>query len=251
MKFFSVAVAVLVLLSGVLLAQDQPTRYIFGEYYVCDQNREAWSDHLVEKSFGPIYDRQVEEGNLLGWGLLSHNLGGEWRRVIYYAAQDLNTLLDTRQSMITDFQSELADAGREFTSICPDHDDYIWASVAGSAPLDEQLENRTGVGYSTYYVCDQAKQARADEIVKEVFTPALNKQVEEGNLGTWTWFAHVVGGEYRRLMAYTGGDHKTLISAVNSYSTQVQDSHPELSEEFRSICNLHVDYLWDVQHSSQ
>ena len=37
-----------------LLAQEDSTSYIFAEYYVCDQNREGFSDLLTERVLGPM-----------------------------------------------------------------------------------------------------------------------------------------------------------------------------------------------------
>lgn len=64
MRKFCVVFLAGCVLSGAtgLLAQDDSTRYLFAEYYVCDQNREGFSDLLTEHVFGPIYDRHVEAG---------------------------------------------------------------------------------------------------------------------------------------------------------------------------------------------
>ncbi len=249
-KFCVVFIAVCALAgAGSLLAQEDSTSYIFAEYYICDQNREGFSDLLTELVLGPIYDKQVEAGNLLGWGWLSHNVGGKWRRLRVSSSNNLGTLLETRDAMIEEIQSTAGEADREFTSICGDHDDYIWASVAGSAPVAQQLRDLADATYATYYVCDVSKQERADEIVKALFAPALNQLVEEGQLASWNWYAHVIGGEFRRLMAHIGADHKTLIAAVDQYNQQADATNAAMAQEFSEICNAHVDYLWDVKLS--
>ncbi len=249
-RSFCVALVVLGVLSvaNVAMAQDDSS-YVFAVYYVCDQNREGWSDKVTEHFFGPIYDRHVTAGHLSGWGRMAHNAGGEWRRLEYIASNDLDTLLDTRDAIIEEIESDAADAGQELTSICPDHDDYIWQSIEASQPLAAQLAERPAAGYSTYFVCDVARQERVDEIVKQAYAPVLNRLVQEGKLKSWTWFGHVLGGKYRRLLAYTADDHKALLAAVDQYSQQVQKENPDLSAEFSSICNSHTDYLWDTKIS--
>ena len=118
-------------LAGAAVAHDEATSYSFGEYYECDQNREGFADLLIEHVFGPIYDKHVEAGHLTGWTWLSHNAGGHWRRLQVYTANDLDTLLETRDMMIEEFEA-MGDEGREFTAICPRHDDLIWTRVTGS-----------------------------------------------------------------------------------------------------------------------
>ena len=233
------------LCAGASMAQDEATTYVFGEYYVCDQNREAFADALAERAFGPIFDKHVEEGALTGWGWLSHNAGGWWRRVNYYTASDLNTLFDTRGKIIEEIQASAPDAAREFKSICPEHDDLVWESVAGT-PAPQQLTAGPKASYSTYYICDVTKQERADEIIKQVYTPVINKLVESGELKSWGWYAHVIGGRYRRLMTHRGVDHKSLLAAVNKYGAAAAEANEALATEFGQICNSHVDYLWDV-----
>ena len=112
--------------------------------------------------------------------------------------------------------------------------------------MTQDLADRGKAAYSTYFLCDTARQGRADEIFKQAYEPALNQLVEQGKVQSWTYFAHVVGGKYRRLLTYTGADHKTLIEAVNAYSSSIDEKNKALGDEFSSICDLHDDYLWDV-----
>lgn len=247
MKFLraaAVSAACLMLSAGFASAQEEQN-YIFSEYYVCDQNREAFADTIVEHVFSSVYDKHVEFGDLTGWGWLAHNAGGEWRRVLFYTANDLNKLLETRGKMIEEFQANMADEGREFTSICGDHDDLIWAREAG--PTTEQLLANLGTAvYSTYYVCDTSRQERADEIVRQLFTPAINALMGEGGpLKGWGWYSHVIGGRFRRLMTHSGMSHASLIDAVNRYNEAAGSRNEALATEFSQICNAHVDYLWD------
>ncbi len=199
--------------AGSALAQDES--YIFGEYYVCDMNREAFADTLVEHVLGPIYQRHVDSGELTAWGWLAHHAGGRWRRLLYTTGNNLDTMLAARDKIIEEQQAEVADEGREFVSICGSHDDLVWSHAAGP-PATEMLANAGPVSYSTYYVCDVTKQERADEIVQQLFTPAINSLMGgSGPLSGWGWYAHVIGGRYRRLMTHSGMSHASLFDAGN------------------------------------
>jgi hypothetical protein len=248
-RFAAVLALGTVLVSGSASAQEDATAYVFGEYYVCDQNREAFSDVLAEHVFGPMFDRHLEAGNLIGWGWLGHNAGGEWRRAQYYVSTDLNTLLDTRDAIIEEVQAEAAAEGREFTDVCPDHDDYIWASVATSEPVNEQVAERPEAGYSTYFVCSAGAEARADEILQEVYAPILDRHVAAGHFNSWGWYAHLSGGKFRRLLTLDGADHKAILAGVMGLNADIDAENAEAGEEFASICHSHDDYMWDIQIS--
>jgi len=246
-RFLCMGVSVCALLTAsAATAQDDSTTFVFGEYYGCDQNREGFSDYLTENVFGPMYDKRVESGDLSGWGWLSHNAGGSWRRVMFYAANDLNKLLETREGLIEEYQAEHAEATREFTSICPDHDDLIWQSLAGSS-VEQTVGTRSAASYSSYYVCDVSKQERADEIVKELYAPEIDALVESGELDSWGWYAHVIGNQYRRMWTHRAKSHAALLDAVRKYNEAASEKNEALANELNEICNSHVDYLWDVK----
>ncbi len=225
------------------LAQEEQN-FIFGEYYVCDMNREAFADVLVEHVLGPIYQRHVDSGELTGWGWMAHHAGGRWRRLLYMTGSDLDTMLAARDKIIEEQQAEIADEGREFVSICGSHDDLIWARAAGQS-TEEMLANLGPVSYSTYYVCDVAQQERADEIVQQLFAPHIATLMESGQLSGWGWYSHVIGGRFRRLMTHGGMSHAALIDAVNKYNEAAGAENQALADEFSQICGSHQDYLWN------
>lgn len=238
--------AVVAILAGCLMlsvgsAAAQEQIFIFAEYYVCDQTREEMADVLVEKFYGPIYQKRVDSGHLTGWGWLAHRIGGEWRRILVSTGTDLPKMLEARESIIAELGETAANENRMFIEICGDHDDVIWRRVAG--PISE-VANLGDYSYSTYYFCNQAKQERADEIVKELIEPAINKLVESGELKSWGWYAHAFGGIHRRLMTHGGMDQAALIAAVVKYNNAAGETNEALAQEFTEICGTHVDYMW-------
>ena len=231
----------LLLSAGSAVAQEQ--NFIFGEYYVCDQNREPIADLLVEHVYGPIYQKQVDAGNITGWGWLAHRIGGEWRRILISTGTDMAKIIAARGAIVAELQESAPNENRMFTEICDSHDDVIWRRVAG--PIDPELSNVGNFSYSSYYFCNQAKQDRADEIFKELLEPAINKLVESGELKSWGWFAHAFGGIHRRLMTHSGMDQAALMASVVKYNEAAGETNQALANEFTEICGTHVDYMWN------
>lgn len=240
--FAAILAACLMLCAGTAAAQEQS--FIIGEYYVCDMTREAFADVLAEHVLGPIYQRHVDSGELTGWGWLSHSAGGRWRRLLYATGNNLDTMLAARDKIIAESEAEVSNETREFLSICGTHDDLVWAHAAGPS-TDEMLANLGTKSYSTYYVCDVTRQERADEIVQQLIGPQIEKLRASGEISSWGWYAHVIGGRFRRIMTHSGSSHAALINAVNTYNEAAAAENEALANEFSDICNGHVDYLWD------
>ncbi len=96
-------------------------------YMVCDMKNEGRADELVDEVFGPRYDAQLKNGGLTSWGWLSHVIGGKYRRLLTMTADNYDDLFAAREALLG--ASAGSSAGREFTSICGSHTDYLWDIV--------------------------------------------------------------------------------------------------------------------------
>ena len=97
---------------------------------------------------------------------------------------------------------------------------------------------------SSYHVCDMSREARADEIFTEVVAPLYQKHIDLGHLASYGFYAHRVGGAFRRLETVSGADHMTVIDMQGAVYDEAAETHPLAMQEFRSICQSHSDYLW-------
>jgi hypothetical protein len=157
----------------------------------------------------------------------------------------LNALLDAPEAMSGDSDAATKKLEAEFASICRSHQDYIWERKSGGGSDD-----RGEASFSVYYVCDEAREERADEIWAKDFAPILDKFVEDGKFTSWGWNSHWVGGKYRRLQTLTGTDHKSLLAARGELIEAMYPEGSEVGTEFTSICGSHEDYMWDIVHET-
>lgn len=221
---------------------DEQASYIYASYFVCDLNRQDEVDRIIERSIAPIYQRAVEAGSITGWGWLQHHTGGPWRRLFYFTADSIDTLLAAQASLA---EQEDANANERFDAACATHDDYIWRSLSAGG----QRSARGNVSLSTYYVCDASKEDRADEIFQAVLAPIHETQVSNGLIRSWGWNEHVVGGQYRRLASMTADDWPQLFRAVDAYIAAAWAD--ELGREMWEICPSHTDYMWNIERESR
>ena len=57
---------------------------------------------------------------------LSHFVGGEWRRALVLSTTNMDDLLAAAGALGEAIQESTPEAGRVFTEVCPEHEDYIW-----------------------------------------------------------------------------------------------------------------------------
>lgn len=239
----------LLLSCDAILAQDDDgtVGFVYVTYMICNSADLGVADEIAKNVLAPTYDAAVEAGDISAWGWMAHHTGGTWRRALYYVAPSMEVLLDAGDSIGAKLDENTPEAGRVFGEACPSHEDYIWQSVPGSGGRTLSGE-RGAAGLSVYFKCDSDKEERADEIVAKTFGPSHQKQVDAGNLTSWGWLQHNIGGDYRRLLTLTAVDHKTLIKARDAIFEEITSgSNERLSNEFDSICGPHRDYMWDIQ----
>ncbi len=243
------AVAFVVLWLGMpAAAQDDagPLGYSYATYYVCDMATQSNMDNIVQANDYEVFDRWVDDGKLLAWGYLSHFTGGRWRRVQYHVSPTLEAALSAQATIFREIYEDNRAGGQARAEACEAHDDYVWALLQGSGPGTD----RGAVSLSAYFVCDIARENRADEIVEMVQAPKLAELREAGKIASWGWSAHRLGGEYRRLQVITGADYASVMAARAELLQHANENHRALGTEFANICNSHTDYLWDIEHEA-
>jgi len=247
-RIFGGFVAVMVLAPAAALAQDEPaTAYIYVTYFECNPSGEARADEIVKRNFGPHYDAAVAGGDIRSWSWLAHFVGGKWRRALVLTASNMDDLLDSAGALGEIIEDATPEAGRVFTEVCDAHEDYIWEASAGSASAEVGSE-RGPAGFSMYLQCDQNEEEKADQIVTDSIAPIYNRQVAEGNLVSWGWLRHNVGGQWRRLLTSTAADHKTMMKTRAAIAKELRSGRTERAlRQLTEICPVHSDYMWDIQ----
>jgi hypothetical protein len=246
---FMLATALILPTTGLAQEKDTAQPFVYGIYYECDVARQDLADEIVELVFAPAYDEAVEAGQIQSWGWLAHHTGAKWRRLVYHSAPTLEELLAAVESVNGTINERHPEIGRAFTEICGTHEDYIWESRAGSRG-GNIAQDRGDAGFSVYLKCDMSRETRADEIIDEVFAPVYDRHVANGNLTSWGWMQHVVGGKWRRIATMTAADHATLLATRGAIIEELGKSHEEVMLEFDQICGSHQDYMWNIVHET-
>ena len=188
----------------------------------------------------PLYDEAKAAGEIANWGWGRHHTGGKWRRFFFGSGNDAAALMDTLDAL-ADKSSEI-EGSESFSEICGQHVDYLWKQVASST--ESVVQNPGTVGVSQYLKCDMNDEGFADEIVKGHLSKVFDAHVGEGKLTSWTWAAHQIGGEYRRLLAFRAGSRADMLDVWDKIVQGMSEEHGDALRKFTEICFAHEDYLW-------
>ncbi len=109
-----------------------------------------------------------------------------------------------------------------------------------------QTEPNLNYVYATYFECDPATEARADEIIRSTYAPHYDAAVEAGDIQGWSWLAHFVGGKWRRALVLNASDLDSLIDASGALGEIIEDRTPEAGRAFSATCPVHEDYIWQA-----
>lgn len=225
---------------------EEPERFTYATYFECYAGKEDMADKAMERN-AEVFDQMVDDGDILGWGWLSHHTGGKIRRIRWHQADSLVGVMEAVGTMAEAVAEKFGeddemDAG--FAKACPKHDDYVYQVTNGMAGSEQGKYS-----FSVYHKCDIAREERADEIVAEHVAPVMNKMVEEGKLTGWGWQSHVIGGSVRRLQTMGAKDLPTLLAARTASIEAIYGEDDKIGEEFVDICGPHVDYVWNINHA--
>lgn len=244
---FAVMAAVVIISTVPVSAQDEDATkpYVYAIYYECDVTQQELADEIIELAYKPSYDAAVEAGTIDSWGWLAHHTGPEWRRLVYHSAPDMTSLLASLETVNAGVDENYPEMGRALGAICNSHVDYVWRHITGSRK-GSLAQDRGTAAMSVYFECEMSGEERADEIVEEVMKPIYDRYVASGELASWGWMEHIIGGEYRRIATMTAKDYPSALAARAAIGGELRENHPEEMNEFRTICGSHQDALWEV-----
>ena len=117
----------------------------------------------------------------------------------------------------------------------------ILTPVIGAAQQDTAPQ---AFVYATYFQCDPAEESRADEIVQRNYKPYYDAAVEGGDIASWSWLSHFVGGKWRRVLVLTTSNMDDLLDASGALGEILEDATPEAGRVFTEVCDVHEDYIW-------
>lgn len=114
-------------LPAALAAQQAQPGVIVVSQQKCENVDEL--NDWMRANAAPILNDLVEEGQLLGWGILGHMWGDEWNHVVYYLARDNASFHAAFGEFFGRLMRAQPDVMARFEAWCSDHRDNIYSVV--------------------------------------------------------------------------------------------------------------------------
>ena len=109
----------------------------------------------------------------------------------------------------------------------------------------QDTSSNTIYAYATYFTCSTHRESRADEIIRSSYKPHYDQAVEQGQIVSWTWLQHYIGGAWRRVLVVVTSDMEAALETSGALGEIIGDTTPEAGRAFSEICHTHDDYMWE------
>jgi hypothetical protein len=110
----------------------QPGTVVFSQN-ICPYENITSINAIADSVFTPILDELLNEGRILGWGILTHAWGDEWNWNVYYTVESHRAFLDFWAEYIARLNARHPGLLQRFAPLCTEHKDNIY-SVRVSRP---------------------------------------------------------------------------------------------------------------------
>ncbi len=238
-----IGLALAVVTTGAVARQAQaqtPEQFLMATYYECDYGLEGTADIMLAR-LAPVYQKHVDAGEITGFGMSAHVMGGRWRRIVSMSGER-DAVLGVWSSLDGEMAAADPAAYAEFNSTCGRHDDYLWANVAGSAGATSTAPTEGQQRLSTYFFCNQAEEETVDSLVIKTIGPEIQKHVDMGHVTSWAWLRHANGGTVRRVLTFTAPTLPGLFQMRSAVMEGVGDE--AAGKLFGGACGNHFEYVW-------
>ena len=240
MRTFAATLALGVLLTPALVAQDQrPAALVYEAYFQINYaDLEEWNETFRRYSEPILRDLQ-QEGVIQGFTINQHQTGGthNWRQAIrLYDWASSEAFWSAYLSRVAEVTGE--EENVRISNMIAAHHDEIWnigsTNISGGGQFQYHTAYRVGFGNMEEW----------NRLVEEVLGPVMTALSEEGLAGGWVRLDHNTGASHNTKLVVFFPDLGTSHDFFAQLETRLAEQHPT---EFRRILELirsHEDYVW-------
>ena len=124
-------------------------------------------------------------------------------------------------------------------------------ALATPVGVDAQDQDTPRYAFAMYYECNPNLEGAVDQAVMGSIAPIYQRHVDSGDLDSWAWRAHAIGGPWRRSAVIVASDLETVLETRAAIVREVQAEAPAAVNLLNAGCPVHEDYVWWLMLESQ
>ena len=186
----------------------------------------------------PFWNSLVSQGDLLGFGHMSHSWGDEYNHNVYFVAEDKSAFFDAWDRYSTELdvpEDVLNETQRKILK----HKDNIYIHTAfygnGELTSGTVMLNQNRVSF--------ADQGTWVSLFREYAFPILKEMVDEGKLNSFGLLLHEWGDEWNTNYYFQADDELQFHEAWSEYISTLSSEHPDVIEQLVDMTMAHKDNL--------
>ena len=182
----------------------------------------------------PIWDKLTEEGEILGYGHLTHYWGDEFNHNVYFAADNKISFFKAWDRFFSELDIPTQEMN-EIQSMIKKHKDNIYIHTAFYSN-GENLPGAVMLNQNRVNLSDQGEWV---SIFREFSFPILKKMVDDGKLNRFGLMIHEWGDDWNVNVYFHNNDLEQFNQSWGEYFSVFSEKHPE---QLNRVIELTVDH---------
>ena len=187
----------------------------------------------------PIWDKLTEEGDILGYGHLTHYWGDEFNHNVYYVVEDKISFFNALDKFYSEAENSIEHLN-EIESKIRKHKDNIYIHTA----FYSNGENKPGTVMFNQNRVNNLNREEYVSIFREFSFPILKKMVDEGKLNRFGLMIHEWGDDWNVNYYFHNDDLEQFNQTWWEYFSVFSEKHPEQLNRLIELTVDHKDNLF-------
>ncbi len=222
-------------------AQEDPGAHVYLAYFKIGYNDLPAYLELHDRVEVPLLNELVEEGVLTGFGLQTHNTGGEYNLRLAVRSNDWASLGDFWSKYLARFAERHPAEFARSNEMIVAHTDEVWdisrSNVPQGAPVRYLYDSKFQVRFSQMDAWNAAWN--------EHLIPLMDKAIADGLLGGWVIEEHNTGGPDNWKVLYLFESWDTMDDFFAAFLPAAM-SNQTLLGLMGSAMQSHDDIIWET-----
>jgi len=239
-KRLILAAFAVLLLAAPVAAQEDPGAHVYLAYYkIGFEDLEEYLT-IYQEAEVPLLNTLVEEGVIRGFGLQTHNVGGDYNLRFALRTDDWASMGDFWSKHLERYGEQQPRAFARANEMLLAHTDEIWDITSSNVPTGAQFAHMYDSKFQVAFSEMEAWNAAWDQVM----VPMMDQAMADGVLGGWVIENHNTGGPDNWKIIYMFEEWDDIDDFFGRVLPAAM-SNPRMLGLMGSAVQAHDDIIWD------